>query len=184
MKFAVQGLLIAALAASSLAAVEVEEPSQLIVEVKGIVCSFCAYGARKNLARVDFLDRSKFKDGLLMKTERGLITAAIQEGAKADFSQVFKAIGKGGYEILAVHVNLVGAPEMQEGKTVLTHAFTRQEFALVDDQDRPWEAGDFQGKEVSIQGMVPGAALEGLKGPAVPVQVKSAKPAEKAGETP
>ena len=39
---------------------------QAVVQVKGIVCSFCAYGTEKNLAKLPFLDPAKYGNGVLM----------------------------------------------------------------------------------------------------------------------
>ena len=35
---------------------------RLVVQVKGIVCSFCAHGVEKNLSRLNFLDKTQFGD--------------------------------------------------------------------------------------------------------------------------
>jgi len=157
-------------------AIEVKNPSEFVVEVKGIVCSFCAYGARKNLARVDFLDRKMFKEGLLMETDKGTITAAIAKGKKIDFAKVSKAITKGGYEILAVHLNLTGMVSKKDGIVTIKHQYNGQEFILLGQEDQPWAAAGYEGKETAIQGMISGQALAKMKlGQGAPVRVKSAR---------
>ena len=40
-------------------------PREIKVKVKGIVCSFCAYGAEKNLAKLPFVDKKKLPGGSL-----------------------------------------------------------------------------------------------------------------------
>ena len=53
-------------------------PQQVVVTVKGIVCSFCAVGAEKNLSKLTSLDQSKFGDnGVLIDIHSGKITLAI-----------------------------------------------------------------------------------------------------------
>lgn len=159
MKFLLIAAWLSAPAMVAGAALEVKEPSQFIVEVKGIVCSFCAYGARKNLSRMDFLDRSKFKEGLLMETEKGAITGAIAQGKKIDFQKIFKAIQKGGYEILAIHMNLMGVPEKRDSSVLLVNKFNGQEFLLLGEDGQPWNMKNKQGKEVSVRAYVSGAVL-------------------------
>ena len=157
-------------------AVEVKAPSQFVVEVKGIVCSFCAYGAKKNLSRVDFLDRSKFNKGLLMETEKGAITAAIAPGKKIDIAKIYKAIKKGGYEILSIHFNLVGTLKKRDDAVTLTHEYNGQEFTLVDEAGKSWDPKDYLGKEVSVQAMIPEPGItKGAFSKAISVQVKSIK---------
>lgn len=158
MKFLLIAALLAAHATAA-AAIEVQEPSQFVVEVKGIVCSFCAYGARKNMSRVNFLDRSRFKGGLLMETEKGSITAAVAKGKQIDVAQTFRAIRKGGYEILAMHFNLLGRPERKNGDTILVNEYNGQAFLLLDEQGRPWDAKSEWGKELSLQPYAQEASL-------------------------
>ena len=50
---------------------------QVVVRVRGIVCSFCAYGLEKNLARVGHLDKSLYGDGVLVDIQKGLVTLAL-----------------------------------------------------------------------------------------------------------
>jgi copper chaperone CopZ len=159
MKFLLIAAMLAAPAMPVAAAIEVRDSSQFIVEVKGIVCSFCAYGARKNLSRVDYLDRSRFKEGLLMETEKGSITGAIAKGMKIDFPKTFRAIQKGGYEILAIHLNLAGIPQRRDDSAVLSNNYNGQEFLLMDEGGQPWDAKDKWGKEVSLQAYASEAVL-------------------------
>lgn len=157
----------------------VEAPSRIVIEVKEIVCSFCAYGARKSLARVDFLDRGLFKDGLLMETETGRITAAVQRGKAVDVGKVWKAVRRGGYEVLAVHLNLEGVAGRKDGATVLKNRYTGQEFPLTDAEGRPWDLGDLEGRAVTVQGVVPEATLSRAdvsRAPPVRVKTVSASP--------
>jgi len=163
-------------------AVEVPIPSQAIIEVKGIVCSFCAYGARKNLSKVDFLDKSQFQEGLLIETEKGSITMAIQKGKKINFEKVYKEIQKGGYEISAIHLNLIGVPEKKNESVVLTHKYNGQQFVLLNDKGQVWDPKDHLGKEVSIQGVLLEAILsktDSTKDKHAHVQIKSVNPVER-----
>lgn len=152
----------------------VESPARMVIEVKGIVCSFCAHGARKNLARVDFLDRSVFKKGLLMQTEQGRIIAALKRGKAINLKKVHKAVEKGGYEVLAVHLHLSGMLEAQDGRTLINNLYTQQVFHLVMLSGEPVGAEGFSGKIVTIQGIIPGSALvdSGFGSP-LPVFVKA-----------
>lgn len=153
--------------------IEVKDPSQFIVEVKGIVCAFCAYGARKNLERVDFIDRKIFTNGLLMETDKGAITVAISKGKKINFAQTFRAIQRGGYEILAMHLNLVGKPEKKNGDTILIHKYNEQEFLLFNKEGKGWDAKENWGKEISIQVYAPNSVIANAEaGKALAVTVK------------
>ncbi len=71
----------------------VVEPNQAIVQVNGIVCSFCAYGTEKNLSKLPFLDDSQFgDDGVLIDIQSHRITLALRPDQEIDLTQVYDAI--------------------------------------------------------------------------------------------
>ena len=166
-------------------AVEVGHPTQLIAKVTGVVCSFCAYGTEKNLARVGFLNKSLYGDGVLVDIKTGLITLALNPGVPIDFQKVKGAIDYGGYTFVSIHLNLVGTVNKDGKHTVLKSSANSQKFHLVDAKGKPWKPGDLLGKQVSIQGTVPKSYLgrKGKKSRAtVRVESASAVRAEPSGE--
>jgi hypothetical protein len=83
------------------------EPNQAVVQVNGIVCSFCAYGTEKNLSKLNFLDKSQFgDDGVLIDIQSHRVTLALQPDQEFDFGQVYSAIKKGGYDPVSFYVNV------------------------------------------------------------------------------
>lgn len=160
-------------------AVEVKEPTQLIAKVTGVVCSFCAYGTEKNLARVGFLNKSLFGDGVLLDIKTGLITLALNPKVEIDLEKVKKAIDYGGYGFVAIYLNLVGTVTKDGKDIVLKSNANSQVFHLVDSKGKPWNPGNLLGKEVSLQGTVPKSYLGGKGKQASPrVQVTSASAAK------
>ena len=105
-------------------------PGQVIVQVKGVVCSFCAYGTEKNLAKLRFLDRSQFGDGVLMDIHANRITLALTPDAPLDLQGIHQAIKKGGYDPLTVYLRLSGRVTKQGRRYVLTTTDTGQVFEL------------------------------------------------------
>ncbi len=59
-------MLLAAGAALADAGPVLIEENKTVVQVSGIVCSFCAYGAEKPLSKLDCLDKEEFGDGVLI----------------------------------------------------------------------------------------------------------------------
>ena len=55
----------------------VVEENQAVVQVNGVVCSFCAYGAEKALSKLDCLDKAEFGNGVLIDIETHRITLAM-----------------------------------------------------------------------------------------------------------
>jgi hypothetical protein len=155
-------------------AVEVEEPTRLIAQVKGVVCSFCAYGTEKNLARLEFLDKNLFGDGVLMDIAKGLITLAIVPSNTIDFQKIDRAIQNGGYDLEAIHLKLLGTVAKQGEIVALKSSSSGQIFYLVGVDGQPWDPGDLLGKAVALQGVIPQSYLDGEDvQPELRVQVKS-----------
>ena len=74
------------------------KPNQVIMEVHGIVCPFCAQGVKKKLSKFTFIDRLKLNEGIFMNVENQRITVAIIDGETADVQGMFAAVLSGGYE--------------------------------------------------------------------------------------
>ena len=76
----------AALLASQVALGEelpvVVEENQTVVQVNGMVCSFCAYGAEKALSDLDCLDAADFGNGVFVDIDTHRIDAASRTGRR------------------------------------------------------------------------------------------------------
>ncbi len=69
-----------------------------VVHVHGIVCEFCALGVSKKVARLPFVDRSRYNKGVLVAIENQRVTVAVKPGATLDRQALYRAIKDGGYE--------------------------------------------------------------------------------------
>ena len=76
----------------------VVEPHQTVVQVNGVVCSFCAYGAQKSLAKLDCLDVSQFGNGVLVDINKHRITLAMAPGKEVPLRDIHSRIKKSGYD--------------------------------------------------------------------------------------
>ncbi|MBI1927507.1 hypothetical protein HYR99_25105 [Candidatus Poribacteria bacterium] len=140
---------------------EVQEPSQLLVQVEGVVCSFCAYGTEKNLARLEFVNPKFFGgDGVLLNLKKAFIALALQENKKIDLGNIVKAIQKGGYVPIAIHLKLVGRVVKQDGDPFIENQWNGQRFRLLDAEGQPWTEESDLGQNVIIQGLIPVSALK------------------------
>lgn len=108
----------------------VVQPHQVIVQVKGVVCSFCAYGTEKNLSKLKFLDKAIFGDGVLLDIHTNRITLALNPHKPFDLKGIHQAIKKGGYDPLTIHLRLSGRVTKQGDRSVLTTTDMGQPFEL------------------------------------------------------
>ena len=112
----------------------VVEPNQAIVQVNGIVCSFCAYGTEKNLSKLSFLDDSQFgDDGVLIDIQSHRITLALQPDQEFDLAQVYDAIKKGGYDPVSFYVNVHGQVHKDGDQYLLISPDSGQAFEIIGD---------------------------------------------------
>lgn len=110
----------------------VAEPNQAIVQVHGIVCSFCAYGTEKNLSKLTFLDDTQFGgDGVLIDIQSHRITLALQPNQVFDLAQVYDAIKKGGYDPVSFYVNVHGHVQKDGDRYLLISPDSGQVFEII-----------------------------------------------------
>jgi len=75
-----------------------------VVEVHGLVCSFCAQGVIKNISKLPFIDQSRFTKGVKVEIEDQKVTISVKAGERPDIDGLFEAIRSGGYEPIEVWV--------------------------------------------------------------------------------
>ena len=130
--------------------------SQMHITVKGVVCSFCAYGTEKNLARLDFVDPSFYGgDGVHIDLEQATITLALRSDQEINFDHIQRAITKGGYVPVVAHLHLAGIVE-QVGETLyIQNSWNNQKMRLLDTDGNAWLDQQYIGADVVIDAHVP-----------------------------
>ena len=150
------------------------QPNQAVIQVNGIVCSFCAYGTEKNLRKLTFLDKSQFgDDGVLIDIHSHRITLALHPAEQVDLPGIHNAITKGGYDPVRVYLSVRGEVRRDGDRYLLTHAENGQVFALSGD-----DVGSLvQAGPVRITGVIAAAAITDFElGQAVPLEVSEHGP--------
>ena len=68
-----------------------------LIYVKGLVCPSCAIGIRKNLSKMDGVDKKRFRDGIDMDPETQLVTIALKKGVQVEVKEVLERVDDAGY---------------------------------------------------------------------------------------
>ena len=92
-----------------------------LVYVKGLVCPSCAIGVRKNLSKMEGVDKKRFKDGIDMNPETQLVTIALKNGAKLDTKDLIERVVDAGYtavEEYRLHENHLDALQFKQDATI------------------------------------------------------------------
>lgn len=74
------------------------DENQAVIQVNGVVCSFCAYGAEKALSELDCLDKTAFGDGVLIDIDTHRITLVMRTGEQIPIRDIYQRIKKAGYD--------------------------------------------------------------------------------------
>ena len=107
------------------------EENRIVVQVNGMVCSFCAYGAEKALSKLDCLDRAEFGDGVLVDIDTLRITLALRPGEKIPFRKIYQRIKNAGYDPITLYLRSEGTLERSAGRLLLRDAKSGQVFSVV-----------------------------------------------------
>ncbi len=157
-----QILIVAALLAGNVAFADdgpvVVEENQAVVQVNGVVCSFCAYGAEKALSKLDCLDNAEFGDGVLIDIETHRITLAIRPGEKIPVRDIYHRIKKAGYDPITLYVRSAGTLERSGEKLLLRDAKSGQVFSISGGQIE----GVADNATVSVQAHLAGSQIPEL----------------------
>jgi len=141
-----------------------DDPHQLIVQVNGIVCSFCAFGTEKKLSKLDFLDKSQFGDGVLVDIRSHQVTLSLNPEVTVKYAEIADAITKGGYDPVAYYPVIRGVLLNNEGRLEITNPENGQVYVLPEGT----EAGQTIGQTVQCSAeLSPDAAAKYKNGDSV-----------------
>lgn len=77
--------------------------NEVLLEVHGIVCSFCSKGVQNKIGALSFVDTTKYIKGTLVEIESQRVIVAIKPGLQANISELFDAVKSGGYDPVAAY---------------------------------------------------------------------------------
>ena len=134
------------------------EKNQVVIQVNGVVYSFCAYGAEKALSKLDCLDGAEFGNGVLIDIETHRITLAIRPGEKIPILEIYQRIKKAGYDPITLYVRSEGTLERSGEKLLLRDAKSGQVFSIVGGEI----AGVADDAFVNVQAQLAASQIPGL----------------------
>ena len=78
--------------------IEINE-NEAVVEVLGMVCSMCAFGIGEGFSKTDFVDKSKFKDGIFVDIDAQYVQLALEESTNINPEKIVQVIEDAGYNV-------------------------------------------------------------------------------------
>ncbi len=102
----------------------------LAIDVRGMVCSFCAHGLEKGLSKLDGLDTDRHGDGVLVDIEAHRVTLALATTDPIPFADITRRIEKAGYDATRFHLRVQGAVDDGPEGPLLRGSHPAQAFLL------------------------------------------------------
>ena len=81
---------------------------EVVLEVSGLVCSFCAMGLQGGLSSLKYVDGKKYNNGVFVDVEYQYAVIAEKSDQDIDIDEAITMIAKSGYEVLSVYTNRTG----------------------------------------------------------------------------
>jgi hypothetical protein len=78
--------------------------NEAVVEVLGMVCSMCAFGIGEGFSKTDFIDKSKFNEGVMVDIDAQYVQLAINESANINPANIVKVIEEAGYDVSTLFI--------------------------------------------------------------------------------
>ena len=78
--------------------IEINE-NEAVVEVLGMVCSMCAFGIGEGFSKTDFIDKSKFKDGIFVDIDAQYVQLGLEESTNINPEKIVQVIEDAGYNV-------------------------------------------------------------------------------------
>ena len=81
----------------------------LVFQVKGLVCSFCAHGLQKGLSKLKFVDKTKYTKGVYADITHQFVKVGLKKNKEPNINKALDVIADAGYEVLKSYVNPTGS---------------------------------------------------------------------------
>ena len=78
--------------------------NEAVVEVLGMVCSMCAFGIGEGFSKTDFIDKSKFIDGVSVDIDAQYVQLGLLESSNFNAEKIVQVIKDAGYDVNQIFI--------------------------------------------------------------------------------
>ena len=78
--------------------------NEAVVEVLGMVCSMCAFGIGEGFAKTNFIDKSKFSDGVSVDIDAQYVQLGLLESTNINPEKIVQVIEDAGYDVNLLYI--------------------------------------------------------------------------------
>ena len=80
----------------------------LVLQVKGLVCSFCAHGLQKGMSKLNFVDKKRYTKGIYTDITHQYVKVGLKKNKKPNIDKALSVIQDAGYEVIKTYLNPSG----------------------------------------------------------------------------
>ena len=80
----------------------------LILQVKGLVCSFCAHGLQKGMSKLNFVDKKRYTKGIYTDITHQYVKVGLKKNKRLNIDKALGVIQDAGYEVIKTYLNPSG----------------------------------------------------------------------------
>ena len=80
----------------------------LVLQVKGLVCSFCAHGLQKGMSKLNFVDKKRYTKGIYTDITHQYVKVGLKKNKKLNIDKALSVIQDAGYEVIKTYLNPSG----------------------------------------------------------------------------
>jgi hypothetical protein len=79
-------------------------PDTIVIHINGLICGSCGVGVNFSLKKLDFVDRSRFTNGILLDAKNQFAVVALKEGHRPNRESIIQAAESAGYEAMDYYI--------------------------------------------------------------------------------
>ena len=83
--------------------IEINE-NEAVVEVLGMVCSMCAFGIGEGFSKTDFVDKTKFNNGVSVDIDAQFVQVGLLKSSDVNAEKIVQVIQDSGYDLSLIHI--------------------------------------------------------------------------------
>ena len=78
--------------------------NEAIVEVLGMVCAMCAFGIEEGFSNEEFVDKSKFSNGVLVDIDAKFVQLGLKKSLSVNPESIYSVIQDAGYDVKKLYI--------------------------------------------------------------------------------
>tara|TARA_S200000501_G_C20415491_1_gene565549 strand:+ start:36 stop:443 length:408 start_codon:yes stop_codon:yes gene_type:complete len=80
------------------------ENNEALIEILGMVCSMCAFGIQEGFSDKEFVDKSRFSNGVVVDLDAPYVRVGLKKESEANPEAIMTVIQDAGYDVSSLFI--------------------------------------------------------------------------------